>query len=126
MPRSFTSKKLIILFLAVIIPVFILSLFLIYQNNASKAIKTSYKSLSEIVEYIVLVLEREPQKASLHFDAGLVYKEMGDYMLMKQHFAHYLSEAKRLDPRILGLLRGKMQAVSCGKKCDYDCILCSA
>lgn len=91
-----------------------------------KAFKTPYKSLSEIVEYIELVLEREPQKASLHFAAGLVYEEMGDYMLMKQHFAHYLSESKKMDPKILALVRGKMQAVSCGRECNSDCILCSA
>lgn len=96
------------------------------NSKYTKAFKTPYKSLSEIVEYIELVLEREPHKASLHLAAGLVYEEMGDYMLMKQHFAHYLSEAKKLDSKTLGHLRGKMQAVSCGKECDSDCILCSA
>lgn len=74
-----------------------------------RAFKEPYKSLSEIVEYIEFVLEKEPQKASLHLAAGLVYEEMGDYMLMKQHFAHYLSEAKKIDVKMLTLLRGKMQ-----------------
>lgn len=76
-------------------------------SKYGKALKNPYKSLSEIVEYIELVLEREPDKVALHLAAALVYEEMGDQKLMKYHFSVYLENAKKLDRTTRGKIEAK-------------------
>lgn len=91
-----------------------------------KAFSNPYKSLSEIVEYIEFVIERQPDKVTLHLAAGLVYEEMGDQKLMKHHFAVFMNQVKRLDQRTKDKLMVKMSGESCGIKCDHNCSCCSS
>lgn len=90
-----------------------------------KAFATPYKSLSELVEYIEFVIEREPDKLSLHLAAALVYEEMGDQRLMKHHFSVYMRNATKLDRRTREKIEAKIGSVSCKGECEHDCSRCT-
>lgn len=93
-------------------------------SKYDKALANPYKSLAEIVEYIELVIDREPEKIALHLAAALVYEEMGDKQLMKRHFSIYLENAKNLDQRARTKVNEKMRVV-CERQCDGNCSTCT-
>lgn len=90
-----------------------------------RAFEVPYDNLVEIVEYIEFVLNREPEKTILHLAAGLVYEEIGDPMLMKQHLAIYKELSPALPRRIEVVINKKILASSCNATCDHNCKLCS-
>ncbi len=93
-------------------------------SKYNEAFKVPYHSLVEIVEYIEFVIVREPEIIPLHLAAGLVYEEMGDIKLMKQHLAIYLSMSKNLDRRTVNVVKTKMQEKSCDTDCNHQCLAC--
>lgn len=95
-------------------------------SKYSKAFKVPYKSLVEIVEYIEFVIEAEPAKTALHLAAGLVYEEMEDVKLMRQHLSTFLSSGKNINKKTRDLIEGKIAAGQCGVQCNHDCIKCAS
>lgn len=95
-------------------------------SKYGKALNNPYKSLSEIVEYIEFVIDREPDKVELHLAAALVYEEMGDRKLMKYHFSVYMENAKKLDRRTKEKIEAKMSGEPCGVQCDHNCSCCTS
>lgn len=88
------------------------------------AFKVPYRSLVEIVEYIEFVITQDPEIIPLHLAAGLVYEEMGDVKLMKQHLALYLSMSENLDKRTINVICSKMQEKTCNADCNHQCVTC--
>lgn len=91
----------------------------------SKAFKIPYRNLIEIVEYIEHIIETEPEKTALHLAAGLVYEEIKDVKLMRQHLSIYLSLGKGINSKTRTLLEGKVSAGECGVQCNQNCIKCA-
>ena len=89
-----------------------------------RALKVPYKNLIEIVEYIEYVLEHEPNRTELHLAAGLVYEDIGDIFLMKQHLSLYLDKAPQLDHRLKSSITEKL-SVPCDIGCDQNCCICN-
>ena len=86
------------------------------------ALHYPYDNPVDLIDYIELVLEREPEKKALHLAAGLIYEYVGDYMLMKQHFSIYLENTT--DKRIKQNLAEKIDRVPCDFECDHNCSRC--
>lgn len=91
----------------------------------SEAFKVPYKSLVEIVDYIEFIIDAEPEKVALHLAAGLVYEEMGEIKLMRQHLSRYLMIGAGLNPKTRDLLAVKISAADCGESCNQDCVKCA-
>ena len=94
-------------------------------SKYGKALSNPYKSLSEIVEYIEFIIDREPDKLALHLAAALVYEEMGDKKLMKYHFSVYMENVKKLDRRTKEKIEAKMNDEPCAAQCDHNCSHCT-
>jgi tetratricopeptide (TPR) repeat protein len=95
-------------------------------SRYKKALSNPCTSLSEIVEYVEFVIEQRPDKIGLHLAAGLIYEEMGDTKLMKNHFAVYIENAKNLDQRSREKIESKMADAPCGMQCDHNCCDCAS
>lgn len=92
----------------------------------SKAFKVPYKSLVEIVDYIEFIIDAEPEKVALHLAAGLVYGEMGEVKLMRQHLSTYLTCGTGINQKTKELLTAKISAQDCGENCKHDCVQCAS
>ena len=93
-------------------------------SKYKKAFRSPYKSLSQIVEYIEIVLDNEPHRISLHLAAALVYEEMGDVMLMKKHFTTYLETVLKIDDKSKAIIEAKINKGNCGIPCNHKCNSC--
>lgn len=51
------------------------------------------QDLNRIVDYIEYILEKEPDKVGLHLAAGLVYNEIDQKSLAKEHLDWYFAES---------------------------------
>lgn len=96
------------------------------MSKYTKAFKVPYKSLVEIVDYIEYILDTEPKKSTLHLAAGLVYEEMGEAKLKKQHLAIYLTNGIGINQKTRDLIEGKLDAGNCGENCDKNCVNCAS
>lgn len=83
-----------------------------YENKAAMTIYKKYtqafkydEPLNRIVDYIEYILDNRPERSSLHLAAALVYDEIGESILSKQHFDLYYSTHD--DTRLKKLLIGK-------------------
>lgn len=90
-----------------------------------EALKVPYEDLVGIVDYIEFVIEHEPQKTELHLAAGLIYKAIGDTVLMKQHLLLFLEKSHPLESRITATIR-EMLSVPCLVDCNNNCTDCDA
>lgn len=91
----------------------------------AKAFKVPYKNLLEIVQYIEFVIEAEPEKVALHLAAGLVYEQIKDAKLMRQHLSIFLSSGKGINQKTRTLLESKISAGECGVQCNQNCVKCA-
>lgn len=89
-------------------------------RNYERAFRYNCCNLIHIVDYIEFILNREPNKDSLHLAAGLVYSELGDTVLMKYHLSKYLEKNPSVD---LPAITEKI-AISCEPECNKPCIDC--
>ena len=94
-------------------------------NKYSKALKVPYESLVELVDYIEFIIEAKPEKTALHLAAGLIYEEMGDAKLMRQHLSVFLADGKGINKKTRDLLMAKISTGHCDVKCDEDCAKCA-
>ena len=69
-----------------------------YENRTPMIIYKKYsqafrhdQSLTRIVDYIEYMLEQEPARVGLHFAAGLVYNNIGQERLAREHFDCYFA-----------------------------------
>lgn len=69
-----------------------------YEDKAAMTIYKKYtqafkydQQLNRIVDYIEYILDKHPERYSLHLAAALVYEEMGEKILSKQHYDEYFS-----------------------------------
>ena len=83
-----------------------------FEERAPMTIYSKYiqafkhpQQLNRIVDYIEYMIDKEPNRISLHLAAGLVYNEMGEVLLSKEHFDKYFE--KRGDHRIKCVLKEK-------------------
>lgn len=95
-------------------------------NKYLKAFKVPYKSLVEIVDYIEFIIDGEPEKAALHLAAGLVYEEMGESKLMRQHLSLYLACGTGINQKTKDLLAAKISAGNCEENCNHNCVKCAS
>lgn len=91
----------------------------------SRAFRVPYKNLLEIVQYIEFVIEAEPEKTALHLAAGLVYEQIKDAKLMRQHLSIFLSSGKGINQKTRTLLESKISAGECGVQCNQNCVKCA-
>ena len=91
-----------------------------------KALMNPYKSLSEILEYIEIVIENQPDRVTLHLATALVYEEIGDQKLMKHHLALFMEKFPKLDRRTKEKIKVKMSKTYCGVQCNKDCVCCTS
>lgn len=68
-----------------------------YENRAIASIYSSYEkalkidyNIQDIIMYIEMVLNREPDKSGLHLALGILYNKLGDSSLSKNNLNKYL------------------------------------
>lgn len=90
-----------------------------------KAFTKPYPNLVELLDYLEFVLEREPDKITLHLAAAMIYSKTGDSILTRQHLSIYLKNAPQLDRRTSEKIDQLMQSTVCDIECNQNCITCS-
>jgi hypothetical protein len=94
-------------------------------SKYNKAFKTPYDNWLELADYIEFVLDREPNKKSLHLAAGLIYTKIEDCKLARQHLAIYLSLVSRIDCRDREKVERLMESQKCDHLCNNNCATCA-
>ena len=97
----------------------------IVMSKYMRAFTEPYPNLVELLDYIEFVLEREPDKITLHLAAAMIYSKTGDSILTRQHLAIYLKNAPQLDRRTSEKIDNLMQSTVCDIECSQNCINCS-
>lgn len=93
----------------------------------NKAIAGDKQSnLLEIVEHIEFMLSEQPEKKKLHLAAALVYEEIADFKLMKQHLSIFLGSADTLDRKSRRLIEEKIANKDCLEECNHNCERCAS
>lgn len=94
-----------------------------YLNQSASTIIAKYRraisenkgqiNLIELIDYIEFVIEKEPDKITLHLAAGLLYEAISDEKLMSLHISYYLENTTISNKSAEKLLRSKI-----GKGCQ--------
>lgn len=89
-----------------------------YDGAPPSLIISSYKrafandkssNIVKLVDFCEHIIGKEPYRFSLHLALGLQYEFLGDYTLMQDHFATYLSHLETIPPNIQRMLKAKFK-----------------
>ena len=95
-------------------------------SKYTKAFKAFNENLLELADYIEVVLEREPEKATLHLALGILYNRIENHKLANYHLSVYLEQVEVTDCRANDKIKQLIETAKCGPNCNRNCSNCDS